>query len=409
MRKILGLLIVLTVLLFGDNNESYFENWKMSNQLNNYFVNIKKEKLKANNYDEYVGYTALQTNIDYNKDRFYFQATPYMYIYQSSSNNKIKGGEKEFEKSDIFFRSLYGKYTINDKWGVGFGVLPFSNSSFMQYNNDYISDGEGLSTLNDSDFLSLFGTYNIRENTKTVFGMGTLDTGIIPVGKYSDDTMKKMQTAFIIVKDNYEKWKFTYELAYGKNFYEDTYIGNGLLFGLGSAWDDSEFSGWTFYNIVGLSYFHNKIGNAREQILTDNNIPQNYPELFPNQFAFDDKKYYGASNLFGFRKDLDIFPLDTMINIEWFHTFGDWASHNTGSPYNSNCNQIYSIRNNSYFINYGIRATENLMIKINYAYLEFKEVGKIGADLDTIPTNERLFGPQRTKTEIIKLELRYKF
>jgi hypothetical protein len=95
------------------------------------------------------------------------------------------------------------------------------------------------------------------------------------------------------------------------------------------------------------------------------------------------------------------------INFEWFHTFGDWVSGNQGAPYTSNCNKMYNIRNNSYFVNYGIRLSKEQMITFSYSYLEFDDLQKIGS-IDNVSPDDYI-GVKRINASIGKIEYTYKF
>ena len=381
-----------------------------SGEINNYGVYLKSNMKQHKSLDESVYYGSLQTNINYTNNKWFFQTTPYIYGYQTASNNKLQtiSGMKG-DKFDIFFRSLYLKYRLSDTIQIGGGLLPFSNSAFRQYSNDYISDGEGLSTLNNNDLLSAFLTYSFNSNNFIIIGLGTHNSYIIPSGNYMSEKLEDTMTNFLIFKHKKNKYQVILEMMYSDEKYTNVDVGYSLIGGMGISWDDSMESGWTIYNINGLSYFNSKISRIADRLLSDNNINPQLVVDFPEQFALDDDEYYGASILLGFRKDLDIFPLETMINFEWFHTFGDWGSNNRGTPYTSNGNQSYDVKNDSFFLNFGITLSNNSILKFNYTFIEHLRVSKFGKKIESIASEDSIFTPDIQSQEIFKIEWKHKF
>ncbi|MEA1917313.1 MAG: hypothetical protein U9N42_07260 [Campylobacterota bacterium] len=409
MKKVNLLLIAIlinTQLLAQDDVES--SNWNYFGEFKTYYTYVQKEKTKST-YRENMSYSSLQMYFDYEKDGFYFSMTPYAYTYFTESGKDVKNANfsRGFQKQDIFFRTLYLSYSINN-FTVGAGIIPLSNGFPMQYTSDYYQDGEGLTILSDLDPLALFMQYKINDENRVIVGVGTLDSGIVPTGMYmSDDYKQNSYGAFLTQKITHKKFRVINDFKYVDVKYKGSDAGELYNLGSGVSWDDSEYSGITIYNVVGLSAYKNNSTALKNEWLLNDGVSQSSYEKFSSSFAFDNKTYYGAANLFGARKDFDFFNFDNFINFEWFHTFNDWASANNGTPYNSNCNHIYNIRNNSYFINYGIRISEASTLKFNYTFLEFDETTNLGAPSST-PVEDS-YGPQRKNSQIIKLSYSYKF
>ena len=412
MKNLEKIIIMLVLILYPLSAEDYQSKWNYFGEFKTYFATIHKTKEKegVEDFKELLNYNSLQLSIDYYDSGFYFSTTPYIYVYFTESGDDIKNANfsKAFQSKDFFFRSLYMSYSIK-KWTIGIGILPFSNSFPMQYTSDYYQDGEGLSIISDLDPLALFVKYRFNDNNKILAGIGLIDTGFIPNGIYIDEhQVDNSYGTFLIQTINNDKFKIINDFKYTMVMFDKVKTGEAYNIGTGISWDDSEYSGWTFYNTLAFSIYKNNSIKVKDKILSSNpKYTTSAINKFSSSFVFDNNTYHGAANLFGFRKDFDIFNIESFINFEWFHTFGDWSSGNKGAPYNSNCNQISNIRDNSYFINYGIRISELATFQINYTYLEFDEIKNIGAPSST-PVKES-FGVQRSSGDVIKISFSYKF
>ncbi|MEA3228322.1 MAG: hypothetical protein U9P38_04530 [Campylobacterota bacterium] len=401
------LFTLLSLPLVADDNKT---NWVYFGEFKTYFAKIHKSKLKTSNFDELLTYNSLQLNIDYLNKNFYLSVTPYAYIYITESGDELLGANynKTFKDKDLFFRSLYMSYSFN-KLTFGAGILPLSNSFPMHFTKDYYQDGEGLNIISDLDPLAIFAKYRFNDENKILIGTGVLDAKFIPTGHYiNEHNIDKSYGIFITQTVIEGKFKIINDFKYTDIYFDKIETGEIFNAGVGFSWDDSEYSGWTFYNTTALSLYKNNSIAAKDAIIDSNTkITPLAISNFPHSFVFDNKTYKGAANLFGFRKDLDLFNIESFINFEWFHTFSDWVSTNKGAPYNSNCNQISNTRDNSYFINYGIRVNELSTLKINYTYIEFIETENIGAPSST--SVEESFGAQRDFADILKISFSYKF
>lgn len=417
------LLIILTLGYLGATEiESEESNFNVSGKVMSYYSSVLYDKADGSSNTEDIYYVSTQLNLDYSYDGFYFQATPYVYTMDTSSGDKIKNvtmGEP-YDKNRLFFRSLYMSYTHGD-WTFGAGILPFSNSVPMKYSDNSIQDGVGLNTLNDNDLSAVFGIYK-TENSKTIFGVGTMEELIAPTGEYISENLKEDTNIYFII-NTYEqdKWTFTNQLMYVDMKYNKEDLSEVFLYGLGVSWDDTAESGLVVYNVAGASMYKNNSINAKDEIYTELFSENQYgldgitygnmvEATYPDSFAINDETYYGASNLLGFRYEMDHLPLETFINVEWFHTFGDWSSGNQGNLYNGKINQGFNIRDNAYYINYGILTSKNSLLRFTYSYLEFEEFGKIGAPASTLSAEDFLGGkPVRKKLEAIHVIFTYRF
>ena len=414
MKQLLIIIALIGGLLGAEEIEE--SNFNVSGKIMSYYSKVDYTMSDDSKKDMELYYVSTQLNIDYSNDNFYFQVTPYVYGYDTDSGNQVKtpANEVPYEKTDIFLRSLYMSYTIN-AWTAGIGVLPFSNSMPMKYSDDSIQDGVGLNTLNDNVLLSVFGIYS-TENSKTIFGVGTMNQDIIDTGNYISDYLRdETEVYFVINTYDHEKWSFTNELMYIDMKYETKDLSVIYLYGLGVSWDDTAESGLVLYNVAAVSMYQNNSTNAKDEIYTnvfgDVNTGNALQGAYPDSFAIDNDTYYGASNLLGLRYEMDCLPLETFINIEWFHTMGDWTSGNQGNIYNGKINQQYGIRDNAYYFNFGVLTSKNSLLRFTYSYLEFDEYGQVGAPASTIQAEDFMGGNKtvRTKVEAIHVIFTYKF
>jgi len=360
-----------------------------------------------------LNYYSLQLNIDKNLNDLHIQITPYIYFFKQTNKSSLPlksvNMSKPFKKEDIFLRSAYISYKINKKTLIGLGILPFTNSNFSQYNKDYTKDGVGLNTINDSNMLSLFTKYYYTNNSNILFGYGYHNKKI-PLGTYiRDDLRNGTKTLFAINTNNYNKFTIINEVLYNDIKYDNKYpLSKQYLYAVGISYDDSDNSGYSIYDTIGFSIYKNNNIKAKNSILKHVNMPIYLLKEKHKQFAFNNKRYYGASNLVGIRKDFDIFRKDFFINIEWFRTFNNWNSCVLGTPYNNSYSTMFNIRDNAYTIRGGFVPKKNWTIILKYNYLEYKRTGKIGANMVTIPSNESIV-PNFNLLKLIDLKINYKF
>ena len=399
------------------------DNFGVSGKLMTYYSNIDYKKTDGSEDNFGITYAALQLNMNYSYENFYFQATPYLYTMTTDDGRPIKNPvmQKAYSKDLLFFRSLYMSYSI-DNWAVGMGILPFSNSMPMKFSDSTIQDGVGLNTIHDNDLTSIFAKYR-TENSETIFGIGTLENIIAPMGEYMvEDTKEDSMVYYIINTYENDKWTFVNELIMADMKYEKKDLNKVYTYGLGISWDDTTETGLVIYNVSGLSMLKNNSINVRSEILS-NQFATNpmgvdgltygnmFESQYPDSFAFNTDTTYGASNLLGFRYEVDYFPLETFVNVEWFHTMGDWTSGNRGNLYNGKINQSFNIRDNSYYVNFGVLTSKNSLLRLAYTYLEFEEFGKIGAASSTIDAEDFLGGKKAIRKHIdaIHLIFTYRF
>lgn len=412
------ILILLTISIYAndiDNIDNENNNIKhnVSGKTSIIFCNIKNSYHTDKEYEEQMIYNDLQINYDYYNGDFYFQATPYMYVFETKSGESLYNSNfhEPYKKQDIYLRSLYSSYKVSRNSSVGLGILPFSNSNFLQYEKDYVNDGEGLTLLNDNSIFALFFKFRIY-NTNIIFGAGIHDNNI-PMGNYIDEVFRDgTKTGFLITKNKFgskENIHFINQILYSDIKYEGEYdLAKMLLFGTGLAYDNSIDSGLVIYGNLGYSIYKNENLDSKDAIFENHNLPTGIDLIYPEHFAFNNETYTGAAHIIGIRKDFEFLKYESFLLLEWFHTYNDWVSVNHGSSYNNTCNNLYNVRNNAYLINIGIKPTSSTLIKLSYSYLEFNEEGKIGADMATIPVKDSL-GSQRYKTELLRLKFSYKF
>ena len=397
--------------------DDIFEILNGSGEINLYYDLYKRdvENKQSNHIDknsENYALATMQLNLEYYEGKFYFQATPFMYFYKTKSGDKLKfvNFYDKHEEYEIFFRSLYMSYNIYKNITVGVGVLPFSNSAPTKFNKDYNQDGEGINMLNDNALTSVFVLIN-SNNTRNIFGIGTIDDILVPNGNYIDKRLEENSyTIFYINTYSYKKFHVITELLYNDIKYRKIDLADIYLAGVNISYDDSEYSGYSFYTTLGASLYNNHNYEAKNTILNDFNIPSYAPIYYPDSFTFDeDKNYYGAAFLVGGRKDFYINDYEFFINAEWFHTFGDWSSGNQGNLYQGGkCNQTFSIRDNAIYSRLGWIINNNQQLHFTYQYMQFKNSPTIGMPAKRVD-KDKFIGNYEGNVNLFQFNWLYKF
>ena len=311
--KLLKTLLISSILLIHSLSAQEETNWDYFGEFKTYFTKIYKVKENPNleNFNELLSYNSIQLNLDYLDENFYFSMTPYAYIYFTESGDELLGSNysDRFQDKDLFFRSLYMSYTF-DKTTIGIGILPLSNSFPMHFTSDYYQDGEGLSIISDVDPLALFMTYRVNDENKILLGGGILDTQIIPTGQYVNKHNKDKSYGIFLTQTITEgKFKIINDFKLTNIYFDKIQSGKLYNIGVGLSWDDSEYSGWTLYNVSALSLYDNNSIASQEEVMASNSKYTTGIVKFPQSFVFDTKKYTGGANLLGFRKDVDFFNI----------------------------------------------------------------------------------------------------
>jgi len=397
--------IFVSALTLKASNLSYLS--YTSGEFRSNYFKIKTSKVNKQSEEQEGIYNNIEFNFKGSIGNFNYGITPYLYIYETNDAQMIKNTNytDAFPKQDIFFRNLYMSYNANNII-YGIGIIPMGNGFPIRFTKDYIKSGEGIVMLSDINPLSAFVKF--KSDKSSYIGMiSSLDTGELPAGMYLDKSFEKGSYGFCIVHTyKNHKIEIKEEILYTDIKYKGSDYATEGNMGIGISYDDSIDTGLSLYGVLGGSYFKNKSSNVKDEMLQDFNVPDIPQTQFMMNFD-ENKNYYGAATLIGFRKDFDIGKHDSFINMEWFHTFGDWTSGNQGAPYTNNCNQIANIRDNSYFINFGFIPRKDILIGINYVYMEFNDVYKIGG-IDDIPVEDSL-GQKIYKREIIRTYINCRF
>ena len=398
MIRVFMLVILITISASAD-----FSN---TNVLNFYNIHIHGGKTNNEKVSNTLNYISIEPTVNYSTDNYWFVFTPIFYKYDTLDGNELvhHNFNKKWKKQNAFIRSLYMSYTDKNMiYGVGF--IPFSNSFPMEYTKDLYSDGEGLSTISDHNPLSAFVKIIDDKNS---YLLSVNHTGKdYPVGNYMPETLKgssgiRLMHTYIDTKIKViNEFSAVYLTFEGEHYAKQYNIGTGL------SYDDSSDSGWIVYDVFGLSLMDSKMSRIKNRVLDAKEIPQSALTTHPESFDFEDKKIYGASNLFGIRKDFDIFRYDMFLNFEWFHTFNDWTSGNFGNLYNSNWTQTWNIRNDSFFFNYGLTVTKNLFFSMSYAISNCGGAIKTGNPTETDPKN--VYSPRMEHSNVYRFNLKYRF
>lgn len=408
MKLILILMIIGTSILASD--EMYYNGY-----VSYHNVSISKKMYEAPDEKEHTDVVSAQFNLTKYYGDFKFNTIIYAGAYKTSDGSELSGPNRSdtFKKSDIFFRSLYLQYNVNENISVGAGVIPFSNSSPIEYTYGYNPDGEGVNIINDSEFLAVYGIYKWQNegNHKVLFGIGTQDQTKIPMGDYITEALNKgNKIGFLLYEYNNNKNKFILEYLNSYVNYNDIPITNIELLGVHYSYNDSLVSGMSYYFQGGVSKYRSYSLEAKDEVLAANGIPGYVVQYMPEQFAFDeDKTSWGYASLLGVRKDFDIYNNEFYVNLEWFRTFDNFVSGNHGTPYlGIKANNIFNVRDNAYFVNFGYNYNKDITFRVYYEYLEFKETKKVGSFADYVDTKNYI-GDKKLNNELFGLSVSYKF
>ena len=402
------IIILFNSILFG--GDFYYNGY-----VSYHNVSLKGTVHESSDKNQHVDTYSGQLDLTKYYGDFKFNTTIYAGLYETSDGSYLTSPNRsdDFKTSDIFFRSLYLQYKLNENISIGAGVIPFSNSSPIEYTYGYNPDGEGINIINDSEFLAVYGIYRWTDdgNHKIIFGYGTQDQGYVPMGDYITKSLNEdNRIGFLLYEYQDMKNKFILEYLNSNVKYQTIPITRLELFGMHYSYNDSLESGYSFYGQLGASRYHSYSVGAKDPILKANKIPGYVVNFMPEQFQFDEsKRSWGYASLLGVRKDFDIMNNEFYVNFEWFRTYDNFVSGNHGTPYlGIKSNNIFNIRDNAYFLNLGYNLNRYLTFRVYYEYLEFEETKKVGSFADYIDTKKYL-GTKTTRTELLGVSVSYKF
>lgn len=296
-----------------------------------------------------------------------------------------------YEEKDFFVKSLYLKYKAGNHKFL-FGILPLSYNGYLGYKNDYNERGEGLHTIIDRDILAGMYIYDVNEDfsIKVLYGGSYFNNDSIPTGQYGAHLEKEL-----VVITNYRKDKFRFDTTF---MMQETYTEEsdkvmsklGAL-GIGMVYDDSEYTGNVFYNIVSFSR-HDFKGISLSHI--QNHMPDVTADDVKNDptFATEARVDYGWSNLLGYRKDFEIKGTENFFNVEWFHASDNFMSANLGNIYKGDATDMYYVNNDSISLTIGHIFNENHYVKFVHSHVEFDKLPAVGNRAVRIPVEDHRFG-----------------
>jgi len=385
------------------------EDIRFQGEFDTSYIQIKKHKTKSDK-KLHVNYNSLYTRFQKKNSNYELRISPIFTLYRTNSGEELYNNNlsKTCDKNKFFFKELFLRKYYGDH-SFGFGLLPFSNNSFIEYQDDYKKRGEGLSILVDAVMPNFFYTYKINNRMKFKTGFGKYSwLDFLPKGDFIYEGNDETNIYWAVLDYSSEQIKSYSNFIYGDAKYFGKDVADVAVFGSGLVYDDSSRSGFSIYNTVGFSYYKNNNTHLKNEILKNNNIPFGTELLYPNNFAFDNKTYTGWSNQLGVRQDFDFKNKEFFINYEWFHTEGDWFSFNNGTPYRGNCNTMFNIRDDSHMFAVGAIPNENWIIKLFYVNAEFNEVSKVGLPPVTLPS-EMALGNRKKEMEYTRFQIKYKF
>ena len=356
MKKLILMLIMVSISFASGTH-------KIKGEIDtSYIIVDRKHKIK-DFYNE-MWFSNAKLRYEYKNEGFTFKTMPFVTHYTSEQGPIFNGNiMNEFDQDEFFFKELYASYTTGNHT-FGAGLLPFSDNSFIEFQDDYIKKGEGLSTIIEMDFMNLFYMYKLNDEVDFKAGIGKINAlDFIPRAKYTTEAAEDSNFAWAVLDQNYEKWKFYSQFIYADGKYNKKKAFDAYLFGQGVAYDDTEYSGLSVYGIGALSVFDGKQSNIYKDQMEDFGMPAGMENMFPDNFDTQDEILIGGSVLAGIRKDFDLNWM-WFVNFEHFHVFGDWFSGNSGIPYRGNCSTMLNVRDYSNMIAIGTEPRKHLQLKV---------------------------------------------
>jgi len=316
-------------------------------------------------------------------------------------------------KSGIIIEKLYGQlllYKSDNKISLVYGVIPLSGGNFKKFSRYNEERGNGLFTLIN---LSLKGGFLVcsNEHYNLRIGQAKWDDSF-----YNDENLAKNNEGsngtFIFY--DYTIGKHLIELNYIQaEFKKDNYkIGNDTLYGLGYSYDDSEVTGWSIYTILGYSSFKSNTYDWLENSgkYNDNTIKtiKMVNKYKPDEYNFNNDKWYGYSILLGIKKLMDLKGKDVTLGLEYYKASNNWVSMNIGTVNSGNSYGYWKHRGgNTIKIYNDIYLMKNFIIHTDYTYSYNLKSAKLGSIADT--SNNSNIKDLYKKENILSFELIYKF
>ena len=362
-----------------------------------YFNSKYKDRVKYDNITRGVLDAISNYNIN---DKVSLHSDIAMFYYRNSSSKFTYIMAEDIKEKNIFFKSLYLRYRINDMDSIALGLVPFNYGSFAEYSTTNVQQGNGLYPLIDTPLegIHYIRKLNIKGSTLSMFKVG--------ISKYRlfGDTINGSQSQphsyrGTIVKDaifEIRNGTYRFELNYfditGRMF--DKHVFDTKLYGAGIANESVLGSPLSLHAIYGYSVHNSYLSSVKSQEIAAQRVNPMLEYVMPEMFRFDQVKNSGHMYLIGAKYYiLDAF-LGKDVELGYFHQYVDdnFVSMNRGLPNSLFGGAFQRGLVRTYHVDFKINADINLVFRyVDYDRSRTEVIGNLNnsIDVNTLPSAVR--------------------
>lgn len=323
-------------------------------------------------------------------DNFYIKTgvNYYQYndVYNTMSDSQVKADS----------HVTLTEATLNiedDKNTLTVGIVPLYNGTINKFQSLDFSKSDSLPYLYNSIVQGVFYTRN-EEDLRITLGRAYYEKFTVNEIKMYDKMDAGTRGSdsnyvFINYSNNENQIIFNYSKTNWKYFEEDLYKQN--LFGLTYIRDELKHNGNLFY--TGIGYQKGQGNNypiVKDLFLSlGNNTDYTNNVLNTQDMYVGDFKTSGYFYVAGFRKEFDIYTKEHFLLFEYFKTYSNWLSQNSGEPLNFWGTGRLGRQSRVVFGHY---INSNLLLKAMYckmnAELDYKDGGSaVTQNIDSFSNN----------------------
>lgn len=320
--------------------------------------------------------------IDFYNHNYYFNTTIEHTTDNSRLVNEIRlnrysngdGVNYRDKQNYVYLNSLFYEYKLNNKLIFTGGLLPFSDDNF---NNNFTTKRNGLSTLIDMNFDGIFATYKSSKGIYKI-GYGIYDNIKIPVYEWQSKYNKNSDGLFFIYQcGNFEFNAYSTKLKYDNVQFSEL----NLIGGTYKRNFDDELN---IYGSFGGSKYIQNPEIVKNNIMKINNINTLLPIFYPELFNFKKSTNFGYNYLIGANKEFDSNYVRTYtIGGEYYFAskgFVNLVSPLTNSSYNE------ENRGNQFKLYLSIYPTKTISIELFKKWINKEYSTQIGTITNPVKT-----------------------